>query len=299
MKYFIITFYCFCGIHFILNAQTIAFNEEKTTRAVVIGISDYQDPDIPDLKYADRDAKAFAEFLRSPSGGNLDEDNIRVLTNDKATSGQMGAELGWLIDESKEGDIVIVYFSGHGDVETKIFGDPGYLLAWDAPSRSYLTGGVLEINSFNRIIQSLSIQNKAKVIVITDACRAGALAGEKFGGAQISNASLAEKFANEIKILSCQHDEFSIEGEQWGGGIFSHHLIKGLYGMADENNDRKVNLKEIERYLEDKVPLEADPHQQTPMAIGNIKENISQVDDEILAEIQKGNQSNDPTLFRD
>ncbi|MCK6694002.1 MAG: hypothetical protein L6Q97_18115, partial [Thermoanaerobaculia bacterium] len=34
-----------------------------TTRAVVVGISDYQDADIPDLKYAHKDAEAFANFL--------------------------------------------------------------------------------------------------------------------------------------------------------------------------------------------------------------------------------------------
>ena len=31
-----------------------------TTRAVVVGISDYQDNAIPDLRFADRDAEAFA-----------------------------------------------------------------------------------------------------------------------------------------------------------------------------------------------------------------------------------------------
>ena len=39
----------------------------KKTFAVVIGISDYQDPKIPDLRYAHRDAEAFALFLTSPS----------------------------------------------------------------------------------------------------------------------------------------------------------------------------------------------------------------------------------------
>ncbi|MDO8368703.1 MAG: hypothetical protein Q7T20_18030 [Saprospiraceae bacterium] len=37
------------------------------TYAVVVGISDYQDKDIPDLRFADRDAEAFANFLRSPA----------------------------------------------------------------------------------------------------------------------------------------------------------------------------------------------------------------------------------------
>ncbi|MBK8566582.1 MAG: hypothetical protein IPN76_25450 [Saprospiraceae bacterium] len=37
----------------------------STTRAVVIGISDYQDEQISDLRFADRDAEAFANFLHS------------------------------------------------------------------------------------------------------------------------------------------------------------------------------------------------------------------------------------------
>ncbi len=35
----------------------------NSTYAVVVGISDYQDEDIPDLRFADKDAEAFATFL--------------------------------------------------------------------------------------------------------------------------------------------------------------------------------------------------------------------------------------------
>ena len=56
--------------------------------AVVIGISDYQDPAIPDLRFADKDAEAFANFLRSPAGGSLDADHLQVLTNSQTTAGQ-------------------------------------------------------------------------------------------------------------------------------------------------------------------------------------------------------------------
>ena len=66
------------------------------TRAVVIGISDYQEKEIPDLRFADKDALAFANFLRSTAGGSLDNDHLQVLTNQKATAGQIAAALDWL-----------------------------------------------------------------------------------------------------------------------------------------------------------------------------------------------------------
>ncbi len=111
-----------------------------STRAVVIGISDYQDKDIPDLRFADRDAEAFANFLRSPAGGSLDGDHLKLLTDSAATTTQFDAALGWLMDESKEGDQAIIYFSGHGDLETKTRSQQGFLLCWDSPPQAYVSG---------------------------------------------------------------------------------------------------------------------------------------------------------------
>ncbi|MCF8243528.1 MAG: caspase family protein [Saprospiraceae bacterium] len=67
--------------NFSLCAQIIDLGN-VTTRAVVIGISNYQDPGIPDLRFADKDAKAFASFLRSPPGGDVSSDHLRLLTNE-------------------------------------------------------------------------------------------------------------------------------------------------------------------------------------------------------------------------
>jgi uncharacterized caspase-like protein len=230
---------------------------DRITYAVVIGISDYQDKDIPDLRFADKDAEAFANFLRSPAGGALDADHLKVLLNEKATVAQFAIALDWLMEVVKENDQVIIYFSGHGDVEKKTITQPGYLLCWDAPSRVYLAGGALALPMFQDIITTLSAQNKAKVVVITDACRSGKLAGSSVGGSQITGANLAKQYSNEIKILSCQSNEYSIEGEQWGGGrgAFSYYLIDALYGMADQNNDLIVNLQEVGRFLEDHVRI--------------------------------------------
>lgn len=258
--------------------------------AVVVGISDYQDDGIPDLRFADKDAEAFAGFLQSPSGGSLDNDHLKVFLNEKATVAQFATALDWLWEVVKEGDNVIIYFSGHGDVEKKSLTQPGFLLCWDAPAKVYLAGGTLALPMFQEVISTLSVQNKARVIVITDACRAGKLSGSSVGGSQLTSHSLAKQYTNEIKILSCQPDEYSLEGEQWGGGrgAFSYHLLDGLYGLADSNGDNMVNLKEIGRYLEDRVSEEVAPHNQNPMAIGRVTEKIADVYPEILAQLKDG-----------
>ncbi|MCB0534040.1 MAG: tetratricopeptide repeat protein [Saprospiraceae bacterium] len=265
-------------------------NPKSATFAVVVGISDYQDPTIPDLRFADRDAQAFANFLRSPAGGALDEDHLKVLINEEATAGKVAANLYWLMDECKEGDQAIIYFSGHGDAEDRFKRQPGFLLCWDAPAKVYLAGGVIDLRLLQDVISSLSLDTKARVLVVTDACRSGKLSGSDYGGAQVTAASLQKQFANEIKILSCQPDEYSIEGKQWGGGrgAFSYHLLDGLYGMADGNADGVVDLKEIGRYLEDKVAQEVAPEHQNPMTIGSRTEKLTDVFPELLAELKEG-----------
>ncbi len=152
-----------------LLAQTL--EEQSSTYALVIGISDYQDKDIPDLNYAHRDAEAFTTFLRSPAGGSLDQDHLKVLVNEDATAGKLVAGLYWLVDEVQEGDQVLIYFSGHGDVESKLLGEPGHLLCVDAPARAYMAGGTLSLGGLRTVISTLSLQNKAKVTMIADACR--------------------------------------------------------------------------------------------------------------------------------
>jgi len=265
------------------HAQSIDL-DASTTRAVVIGISDYQDEQIPDLRFADRDAEAFAQWLRSPAGGSLADNQIKVLTNKNATTGKMIAALDGLIVASKPGDEAIIYFSGHGDVERVTKFQRGFLLTYDSPPAVY-AAGAFSLQYLQDIVTTLS-EAGVQAVVITDACRAGKLAGSEFGGSKATSAALAQQFANEVKILSCQPEEFSLEGEQWGGGrgCFSYHLVDALYGMADANTDGTVNLLELGRYLEDKVPTEAAPHSQIPFTVGSKSAQIASVNAEALAQ---------------
>ncbi|MBL7806382.1 MAG: caspase family protein [Saprospiraceae bacterium] len=265
-------------------------------RAVVVGISDYQDPAIPDLRFADRDAEAFANFLRSPAGGSMTNEQMTLLTNKDATTGKMIAALDWLISASQPGDEAIIYFSGHGDVEQVTKFQRGYWLSWDSPPAVY-PAGAFSLDFLQDIITTLS-ENNVQVLVVSDACRAGKLAGSKLGGAKATSAALAQQFANEVKVLSCQPEEFSLEGEQWGGGrgAFSYHLVDALYGMADANADGTVNLLELGRYLEDRVPAETAPHAQIPFTVGRKSAKIATVNAPVFAEWKK-RRKDDPTTF--
>ena len=260
--------------------------ETGSTYAVVVGISDYQDEDIPDLRFADKDAEAFAAFLRSPAGGAVPSEQILLLQNEKATNARIADALVWMMEECSAGDQAIIYFSGHGDVETITRFNRGYLLTYDSPPKIYMAGA-LNIRDLQDIISTMS-ENDVQVVMISDACRAGKLAGTDVGGTAATAQNLSQQFANEVKILSCQPNEFSIEGPQWGGGrgAFSYHLLDGLHGLADKNGDDRVNLFEIGRYLEDWVPEETAPHNQMPFTVGDRNTQLAVVDATSLVQLR-------------
>ncbi|HAD12461.1 MAG TPA: hypothetical protein DCF33_08480, partial [Saprospirales bacterium] len=151
------------------------------------------------------------------------------------------------------------------------------------------TGGTYKLASLQELVNTLTLMKLAKVKVIADACHAGKLSGSQIGGMQLTAAHLARQFANEVKILSCLPNEFSLEIEQWGGGrgCFRNHLVEGLYGLADKNEDGTVSISELDRYLEDLVTVEVAPHTQSPMVIGNKKDKLAKVDAVTLDQLKK------------
>jgi hypothetical protein len=162
----------------------------------------------------------------------------------------------------------------------------------------YMGGGAFILNNLQVIISTLSEQNKARIVVITDACHAGKLAGNAIGGAQLTSANLAKQFANELKIMSCQPSQYSIEGTEWGGGhgAFSFHLLEGLTGLGDNDGDGQVTLFEIGQYLQQNVPKETAPHKQLPFTAGDPYAVLAQVDAAALDTLRKAKSGQGPAL---
>lgn len=270
-----------------------------TVYAVIVGVSSYQDENIPDLRFAHKDAISFSNYLQSSSGGSLDGDHLKLLFDSTATLGGFVGALDWLKSVAKADDRVIIYFSGHGDLEYLSKNEMGFLLCFDASSHVYNAGGAMPLFALQEAIASLSTINQSKVILITDACHSGTLAGSSIGGPHIT-AEYLKALDNEVKILSCQPKEFSIEGEQWGGGrgVFSYHLVDGLNGLADQNNDSWVSLQELGWYLENHVSLDVAPVKQVPLIVGERLTKLAAVNPIMLDSLLKGKFKQDITLTK-
>lgn len=229
------------------------------TRALVVGISRYEH--IDKLLYADKDAEVFADYLAHTGSWNISAGDIVLLTNEQAKRGDLIAELQRLALLSEPGDKLVFYFSGHGDTETFTLFNKGYLLTQDTYSNNYMAGAI-SVNDLKDIFVTLSTKN-VQVIVITDACRAGKLAGGN-KGMEYTGTALKAMWLNEIKILSSQPNQLSLEGPQWGNGrgVFSFYLVKGLNGDADADKDSLITLDELRQYFGQTVVKETGKKQQ-------------------------------------
>jgi tetratricopeptide (TPR) repeat protein len=275
MKYFLLPVGLLL-VCFFVRAQPLFKNDGPVsptakTYAIVIGISDYQDPGIPKLSFSNRDATVFADFLMSAPGGSVPRQNIRLLTDSAATIGEVDKAIRWVMDNCKENDRVYFYFSGHGEMENVTMSKNGYLICYNTPSVAFVNMG-LSIDYLNDIVNTISVQTKAKVIVITDACHSGQMAGNNFKGNFFVGEQLMFKKKNEIRMASCKPDELSNEKADWGGGrgVFSYYLVNGLQGgLADYNKDQVVSVGELKNYMEASLAKDAilknDGDVQTPV----------------------------------
>ena len=263
-----LSFFCICLVAFTnVSAQN--------TYALIVGISQYKE--MPALQYADRDAIAFAEFVK---GQGAAEEQVKVFLNEEATRLNIVDELYNLSKKTKAGDRFYFYFGGHGDLEAQIAYHNSLLLLHGSLRKNYFQGQeFLQLSELRTWLGTLA-QKKVQVVFIADACHSGGLIGGKEGLSKTQQA-LQESWAGITKILSSQSNEYSLEGKQWGGGrgLFSFHLVNGLKGKADANKNKLVSLGELEQYLKTNVVKEAAPNVQTPLIQGDFKALLAKVNE--------------------
>lgn len=242
------------------------------TFAVVIGISRYDrsGSGIPNLKYADRDAMSFLQFLQSPAGGSLKDDSVTVLLNEKATTQNIRHALYTFLTEALPQDTVVIYIAGHGAPDPH---DPRNLYLLTADSRLDDMGGTAfpmwqMQDVFERILKA------KRVITIADTCRSfgftGARAEGGSTGINLVNQYMARYAATGQRAVITASDisEPSFEDVRWGNGhgVFTYFLLKGLQGDADKNHDGVVTAGELFAYLKQTVPEETNG-KQNPRAM--------------------------------
>ncbi|MGR3177777.1 MAG: caspase family protein, partial [Candidatus Anammoxibacter sp.] len=245
----------------------------------IVGISKFKDPKIPALKYADRDAQSFYDYLVSPTGGSFSADNILLLKNEKATLKNVKDALTNFLKKAVEEDFVIVYIATHGEPEPDRPKNL-FLLTYDSELEK-LASTAYHMENVN--LDMKRYISSQRLIFLADACHAGGIASGGFSTRGFSNpinnalSALSTTKEGWAMITASRASEVSLESDKWGGGhgAFTYFLLEGLNGKADVagNYNGIVTIAEAFDYLENKVKR-ATQNAQHPVISGNFDNNL-------------------------
>ena len=227
--------------------------------AVVVGVGRYAT--MPALKYTVDDAYHYYAFLKSPEGGALPDKQVKVLVNEDATRSNILQTLRQTLLQADENDVIIFYFSGHGLEGSFIPQD------FDGMNNKL----------YHHEVKAIFEKSHAKhKICIADACYSGSLIAMKtpFADAMKQYYKAFEDTKGGIALfMSSQKEEFSLEDQGLRSGIFSHYLIRGLKGDADEDHNKIITMRELYDFVYKNVRIYTS-NAQTPTISGNFDWNM-------------------------
>ncbi|MBM3416663.1 MAG: caspase family protein [Bacteroidetes bacterium] len=226
--------------------------------AIIVGIPKYKY--VRPLSYADKDAVLFRDFLKSPGGGALKDDNIYMLLNEEALASAFWTKgFQWLrAKQLQKGDRLFIYLAGHGDA---IDEDQYFFLSHDCnpagDKNNYLVGGAIQLYNLKKKIANETTKG-VEVVFVMDACRSNELPGGQ-QGLDYLNTVISEKKVGELMMLATAAGQESLEDATIGNGhgLFTWYLVDGLSGVADTEGgraDSKVTFGKIKTYVDKNAP---------------------------------------------
>lgn len=217
-------------------------SRESRIWAVVVGVSSYDH--MPVLRYTDDDAYRMYAFLKSPEGGALADNQVRILVDEDATRENIKSAMRTIFGQAGPNDMILLYFSGHGLKDSFLPIDfNGY-------------GNKLYHSEINDILKTSRARYK---LCIADACHSGNLLAMKGAQSEVQQIlssyyqNLARSTPGTALIMSSKSNETSLESSGLRQGVFTHYLIRGLKGEANTNRDNYVSITELFNFVQQNV----------------------------------------------
>ena len=225
------------------------------TYAVIVGITKYAHPKMM-LGASDESAQKLSDFLKTTL--QIPDANIKLLLNETATKASITVAIREIFAEAKPDDRVIFYFAGHSA--------EGVFVPYD-----YLGEKEMLIQHDEVKITFKNCKAKYKLF-ISETCIVGSLKNRMKGKMEaVADSTTTLKYIkafskdDNITILIAARPALPSGGTPQG--VFTTNLIKGMSGLANSNNDRVINLRELFDYARTQVRMMSN-NIQTPVLWG-------------------------------
>jgi helicase len=210
-----------------------------------VGVDRYQSPDINNLAAAARDAAALhALFDDNLSGSPV------LLTNEAATRAVLVDQLEQLAHTTRDDDIVVIGFSGHGS-------DTHELVLYDTDPYDLAATG-LPLDEFTDLISAIPAR---QLVIVLDCCFSGG-AGAKVlraplrprggsGGGLLSAGALLDRLAGTGRLIltASTADQEAYEDPKLGHGVLTYHLLQALRGAEAVVEQGRLPLYNLLSYV--------------------------------------------------
>lgn len=207
---------------------------EVVRRALIVGHND-GGLDLEPLQYAEADARKMARTLID-LGGFASED---VVVLESPSVGELSQWLDAFAEASgnEDEELFFFYYSGHADAAGLRLGQGQY--------------------RFETLRDDIERVDAEVRLGVLDACQSGAITKTK--GAKVVDPFLGNTLTStgEVWITASSADERAQESDRLGGSFFTHHLITGLRGAADDG-DGVVSLSEAYSYAYESTVTSTD-----------------------------------------
>ncbi|MEW5815134.1 MAG: caspase family protein [Spirochaetota bacterium] len=234
-KFKLILFSIFILIIPVMNSSPSEEGLSIRRFAIFVG-SNYGGINRVKLEYATSDATAMADIMKEMGGIDISD---RIILLDP-TSKNLEESFGTIKDkitlsklEARRTEFLL-YYSGHSDENGLLLGETSF--------------------SYPALRQKIQNIEADVNIAILDSCSSGAFTRLK-GGTRRSPFLIDDSatMKGHAFLTSSSADEAAQESDKIGASFFTHYLISGLRGAADNTGDGKITLNEAYKYAFDET----------------------------------------------
>lgn len=225
--------------------------EQRKAVGIAIGVGAFRDPDVPGVKFADRDAKVVASYFRTVVG--IPGRQIKVVTNDHALKDDLAEVFeNWLPEHVGSDSIVLVFFSGRAIMDPST--GAVSLIPYDGSPAS--SPRLFSLRRVQAALARLSIQQTVVLLDVSLTVPPSSVSLNHRDPVWDTGAPTLRD-GKLVQILGIHGIQEAHQYEQGRHGLFTYYLLKGLGGKADKDRDGIVAVGELFDYLRAQVPKTA------------------------------------------
>jgi uncharacterized caspase-like protein len=258
-------------------------SEAKRIVMLSVGVGDYANPKVNDLKLTTADARDMAAAFTRLAGS---EAHVRLLLDAAATKAGIQAGIDWLAQTVAEDDLAVFYYSGHGArYRDQDSDEPDAFDEFLCPQDTGVGGGVetfIRDDELRLWLQAVTGKTR-NLAVIFDCCHSGSavlvgaatareipretveemLEGYKRPPDKPTGLAGQGPLRGHMLLAAAQDHQSSYELRGMKNGLFTTYLLEALAGGEVKS------FYELFRYAAGKVGEDAVKHnlQQTPNLI--------------------------------